>query len=619
MGFQNSHIRNVVLGVYRETLLDLYDTLQPLIRDRSHPELSREAAQDYSYLQRRCEREGFRILTTSLPAMGKAIDSILAGKETSTKDFGLGKWFLRVPLSYLREIASSEDVTTAQAQFIRILRTFFVLCYKLEVPSTQEQIDRKINEFIECEEELRDYSLPVDNRHIEGARRVLDKIVGDFEIPQVLAPRHGPGAVATGEKGDEKWVFTHLYSSLHQVFPYYDYVYGIRSSGRAIHLASRISRYKSMKRLPYPVAKLCLVPKDSRGPRIISCEPLEVQYMQQSIAPLLMAHLESKTRFATTEYGDGRPVSRINFIDQSVNAKLALFSSRERDFATLDLSEASDRVSLALVEAIWPENHLAAFRALRSHATLLPNGSELELRKFAPMGSALCFPVESAIFYALCVSAVQEFEQCTYDLACTRVFVYGDDIIVPVSTYPLVRKVLESVGLKVNQDKSFASGSFRESCGCDAWLGHDVTPIKLRKLPGTGPSSGSNFVAWLAYASNMIAAGMPRSAKYCKKVVEDVLGSIPTTPCPVGYLSVVDPSGWTPLSEYSNVKWSFELSNFTARVWTLKTKSLDTELNCFERLHRNLLGNYADLDPEKVVVRNATQISRRRKVIPYIW
>jgi len=359
------------------------------------------------------------------------------------------------------------------------------------------------------------------------------------------------------------------------------------------------------------------VPKDSRGPRIISCEPLELQFMQQGVAQRLMSHIELRTRFCDREEGCSHK-SHINFDDQSINANLALSASQTGRWATIDLNEASDRVSQCLFEAVWPLSQQRYFNALRSHATILPNGQELQLKKFAPMGSALCFPVESAIFYALSVAAIQE-TGCPIAEACCGVYVYGDDIIVKTEYSDVVMNALVDYGLKVNVNKSFTSGYFRESCGTDAWLGQYITPVRIRKLPGEYPHSGSEHSAWVAYSGHFYEADMPRAGDYCKEVVELVLKEfIPFVEQDNGYLAVVRPGHATPLNEYRAVQWSPELSLPTAMVWTLKTKSNSSQLNGYDRLLRNILVADPTRDPNQVVVPKATKMSRtRRGLIPF--
>lgn len=620
MGFQNSRIdEESLVGLSRQTIRDLYDAIRPFADRLPAYRLEQELLRDLHTLNSRYAAEGLSFLTVTLPKHGKYVDNKLSGYKVGPPK-GLDLVFLRSAWKLLDLIIEAPDESPATGAFLKRLRTVFYMFYKLDLPPTQEQVDLAIAKFLQIEEEVSRFVVP-ETGLVNIAARVCKHLLLGYNPQREVFPHHGPGSVATGETGDEKWVFSHLYDSLHQRFPYYDFMYGIRENGRALQLASRAERYRSMTRLPYPTAKLCVVPKDSRGPRIISSEPLELQYMQQAIAGPLMRHLERYARLRLN--GEVHDVSHhINFLDQSINAGIALSSSKTGLYATLDLNEASDRVAQTLFEAIWPKRLIADFNALRSHATLLPNGSEVKLGKYAPMGSALCFPVESTIFYCLCVAAIA-LNECPLTskeandailYACRNVWVYGDDLIVPTRHFNVVGEALESVGLKINDIKSLAYGYFRESCGTDAWHGHNVTPVRLRKLLGHGPESGTAHVAWLSTSSRLYAAEMVHSGEYCKRAVETQLGTaVPFTSVETNYLSVVDPSRHSSLSEYCDVQWSVDLSMPTAIVWVMRPKRQRSSLDGWERLHRNLLQFGEEFNPDLVVARSsATQISRKR-------
>jgi hypothetical protein len=83
------------------------------------------------------------------------------------------------------------------------------------------------------------------------------------------------------------------------------------------------------------VAKLTAVPKDSRGPRLICVHPKEAIWIQQG------QRLKLEAAITSSNLTKGR----INFTDQTVNGGLALESSKSGRLATLDLKEASDRIS----------------------------------------------------------------------------------------------------------------------------------------------------------------------------------------------------------------------------------------------------------------------------------
>jgi len=98
--------------------------------------------------------------------------------------------------------------------------------------------------------------------------------------------------------------------------------------------------------------------------------------------------------------------------------------------------------------------------------------------KFAPMGSALCFPIECYVF----ASVVELAFRMHYDQASSGFLsgcsVYGDDIICPSSIYDRVVDILHSLGFKVNASKSFSSGGYYESCGVEYLYGALINAIK---------------------------------------------------------------------------------------------------------------------------------------------
>jgi hypothetical protein len=60
--------------------------------------------------------------------------------------------------------------------------------------------------------------------------------------------------------------------------------------------------------------------------------------------------------------------------------------------------------------------------------------------------------------------------------------VFGDDIIVPAKAHEMTLRLLRILGFTPNLEKSFGSGTFRESCGHDYYCGYNVRPVFLRKL-----------------------------------------------------------------------------------------------------------------------------------------
>jgi hypothetical protein len=264
------------------------------------------------------------------------------------------------------------------------------------------------------------------------------------------------------------------------------------------------------------------VPKTLKTPRVIAIEPSHMQYMQQGIMRWLVPWLERN------------PLTRnsVHFTDQSINRESARVASIDRQYATIDLSEASDRVSLKLVELIFADSgiFLPSILACRSKTAQIPSGDIVQLNKFASMGSALCFPIEALVFYVLIQSAVHKKlgirpSSKSIENLSRYLHVYGDDIIVPCAWLADVVEELEAFGLKVNVNKSFHKSHFRESCGGDYYNGYDVKPSYFRVDPSRLNSQLTmNEVMSLSEHSNQLyLKGLWRSAQSIRDFIEKKL------------------------------------------------------------------------------------------------
>lgn len=143
---------------------------------------------------------------------------------------------------------------------------------------------------------------------------------------------------------------------------------------------------------------------------------------------------------------------------------------------TLDLSSASDRISMGLVRLLLPVKWSKALFPLRSRYVYLKDGSLHELQKFSSMGNSITFSLQTAIFGAIIVHAYR-----AAGLHWKKWRVYGDDMIVVKRAASAVIHGLELFGFKLNAEKSFISGPFRESCGHDYLKGHFVRPFFIKK------------------------------------------------------------------------------------------------------------------------------------------
>jgi hypothetical protein len=250
-----------------------------------------------------------------------------------------------------------------------------------------------------------------------------------------------------------------------------------------------------------------------------------MQYAQQALKDTLVKGIES--------YWLSK--GHVNFADQSINQRQAIRGSRTGRLATIDLSDASDRVPRELALAMFDSNpdFRDAIDACRSTRAILPNGTLVyPLRKFASMGSALCFPVEAMYFYTICVKALLEKRNLPVTPrnvhSVSRVIrVYGDDIVVPSTDAVAVIDHLQKYNCKVNSSKTFWSGYFRESCGVDAYRGKQVQPVYLRKLFPDDRRQASQIISIVETANLFYLKGYWQTATYLFERIEGLIGCLP--------------------------------------------------------------------------------------------
>lgn len=324
-----------------------------------------------------------------------------------------------------------------------------------------------------------------------------------------LKPKHGPGAVSDLPRKSLKYSFPNWPLKLELSFP--ASTFALPNEGffeEAIEGGVvKLSRHE-------PPSKLIAVPKTQKGPRLIASEPTAHQWMQQGVRAWLL------TRFEDTFLSKS-----IDFHDQRPSQRAALQASTLGTGCTIDLSSASDRLSLWCVERFFRLNWslLEALHATRTRWVVNEIDKKspefLVLRKFAPMGSALTFPVQSIIYATVCIACMifRKYGKASSQMGFERlrsiasecasqVVIFGDDLIVPEEDYSLVSEVLTYLGLKVSIDKTFVGGKFYESCGVDAFAGVDVTPTYYLQHPVE--SDPSSIVSAVETSNNLHRAGL---------------------------------------------------------------------------------------------------------------
>jgi hypothetical protein len=348
---------------------------------------------------------------------------------------------------------------------------------------------------------------------------LLSSTIGSFD-PMDWQAKHGPGAVSDMQVGRSKYDFPTWPDKLSSVFPIDSFGFANMNLWATFAQDPDESRF-SRNEAP---SKLIMVPKTLKAPRLIASEPVSHQWCQQ----LIRSFLEHRVKQTAL----GR---FIHFGDQSFNQTAALQGSASGKLATVDLSDASDRLSCMLVGCAFRKNKslLDALRSVRTRWCVNTIDSRLPryhyLRKFACMGSACTFPIQSIVFLGLALTAVlfvrkHRAAYGSLDELFGSVHVFGDDIVVPTDSVGVLKVILERVGLKVNEAKTFGTGRFRESCGVDAFAGVNVTPTYVLKQPSV--SRPESVISSVATANNLYNAGYFACARKIKSTVLQLYSNI---------------------------------------------------------------------------------------------
>lgn len=296
---------------------------------------------------------------------------------------------------------------------------------------------------------------PDVDRIVSMTRHLIHKILGPFPARRLLSRcKWGPGAT-TSIRNPRTSV-------------YEKYLEPLTGSGPCLTqfaaLMEQVSLWKSFQRDYVGVCvdnKVVFVPKDAKTLRGIAIEPSFDTWIQLGIGGLM------RDRLAL--YG-------VNLDSQETNRDLARYGSLTGKVATVDLVMASDTAAKLVIDSQFPADWLVAMKSCRSTGWRA-GGNSGTYHKFSSMGNGYTFEMETVLFYAIARSIAEDMS-----LPSWEVNVFGDDITIGVEGVPLLTKVLSFFGFTVNTSKSYSAGPFRESCGKDYFLGHNVRPYFMRSM-----------------------------------------------------------------------------------------------------------------------------------------
>lgn len=487
-----------------------------------------------------------------------------------------------IPIPLLTQLSGLPYFTT-DPRIIRWLRQVFGLFTRLEEGTLD--VSPHITAWKERVAHVR-AGFPQGDPVLHYARILVARWLGQVPSIYALRPKHGPGAVSTGERGWEKSRFTATYTQLDQQCLRENSLNFLGSS-ILFHLNLRHMAEKPhiLATHKHPFTKVIAVPKDMTKPRIISAEPLSLQFLQQGMMRVLVQRLEN--------CGAG-----MHFTDQRPNQ----LAARDLSNATLDMSNASDLVSRRIVHQLLPAGWRELLFSLRSHFALDPEGNKIPLRCFAPMGSAICFPVEALVFASIAHAYLISQGARSWELKSIHVF--GDDIIVPLQYAGGLIAYLRDLGMEPNVSKCcHAFSFFRESCGAEWYCGEDVTVLRPKSLRDSNVNRFDRVgvLPMVGHANRALSIGYSKLAQ--------ALADLVTLPVAIG-----DGDGFaSPFLKWQCVgryRWNERYQRLEQRsaASIMQTEDLVPEDRNWEALHMHLCAGWA----------SRTKFDGRTK-LGYVW
>ena len=483
---------------------------------------------DRKTIERRVEHEGLSFLTITLPSFATDLEKGLSQgmvDHTMFLSFSKHRGLPRFLGGFLDRVFDRDSGLLLEhpcIDSIRAIRQITLMFGKLEVSCSEKRIQAAISRYVQCEQDVKHFDLLLlsEPDRLQRYSRIGRLLWADYFSKvdsriynDSVVPKHGPGSTADKLRGNAKYNQFTWTRRLESLFPHWEHLIPSES---LIEMTDGVNILEPGQEMP---VKVITVPKTLKTPRIIAIEPTCMQYMQQGVLSVMVDQI----------VGSANPAHLIDFEFQEPNQRLAEEGSFTGAFATLDLSEASDRVSnqhvrLLLANHKWLNAAVDATRSRKADVF----GQTLRLAKFASMGSALCFPFESLVFMTVIFCGIERelrrpLTQKDVESFYGRVRVYGDDIIVPVEYVQSVVEELEAFGFRVNANKSFWTGKFRESCGSEWYDGHDVTVVRCRTHLPSNRQHVRELEATVNLRNALFERGFQESVAFLDERIERII------------------------------------------------------------------------------------------------
>lgn len=358
----------------------------------------------------------------------------------------------------------------------------------------------------------------------------------------------------------------------------------------------------------FPTSRLKYVHKYVGKPRGICIEENETQYLQQGIKHAMYRCIEN------------HPMTRgfVNFSSQNINRELALKSSHDKSFCTIDMSAASDMIGRDLVFQLFRDTKLLPFLdAVSTRVVTFPKEvrqGSMMTHKFAPMGSAVCFPVMAIVHYALCRAIIELKSTGNARNESHKVYVYGDDILLPSEFTEDIFKLLPKFGMRLNKEKSFFRSNFRESCGLHAYGGCVITPVynNYTLTVKHEHTDSTRLLSCLSKEASYHNIGYNATSEVLRRHIRKVYGQIPYGNPTSGILCFKRVNAYNTHWQKAAAKgkrWNEDLQCFEYKLRVIRPRYEDVKLESDSALLRWYLtraevsSEFMEYDTQKIVYR----------------
>jgi hypothetical protein len=433
--------------------------------------------------------------------------------------------------------------------------------FKDDVYSDAEILAMSSTKFVDCQARISS-GMPVDTlsfRVLRKARQICKRILGDYNIEEHMQ------LCRFGRRSD----VTNNYRSSYLDTKLEGPITGTTEHVRWFEdylLTDNLLREVLVKgENQYPSYQMCesssitYVPKTYKAFRGVKKPTLIGSFYTYGLGKMLQRRLKKVRVYK----GLRLDIRRL----QETHKRLVKRSSRDRILATADLSAASDSISWELLNWLLPRKWLKVVLFGRQRQINVEGYGQIPLHSVCLMGDGHTFPLQTLVFYSL----VKAMEELTSNGKHRLVSVYGDDLIYPSELHPFVRVVFPRLHLKLNEDKTYVTDYFRESCGADYCRGCDVRPF--RPEAGSTELGGLELAQFLYKLINGLKlrwddVEIPKTQEYLLQVLQktqECVFQVPASfPDGAGIKTDRPRSGFF----YSPVLWSPRLQAFEFRFVT---------------------------------------------------